>query len=145
MALRFCQAFAAGFCDLSVDEHGIARQNRFAKFHFICAHKITDAARGFRQFEQQNAGDLCHRFDLHDAWHYGMTGEMSLEKRFVDGDGFHTDAFGFCIETEDAVDHEEWETMRQNLHHLIGIKSTIAAWKWARHCHCASARLLARD
>src|SRR5436190_23626471 len=44
MAFRFCQAFAARFGELRVDEDGVTRQNGFAKFHFIRAHKVADAA-----------------------------------------------------------------------------------------------------
>src|SRR5262249_44866321 len=84
MAFRFCQTFAARLDKLGVDENGVSRQNGFAKFHLVCAHEVADAAAGLRQFEQQDAGHLCHRLDLHDARHNGMTGEMSLEKWLVD-------------------------------------------------------------
>src|SRR5262249_11327864 len=79
MAFRFSHAVAARPDELGVDEDGVAGQNWFAKFYFVGAHEVADPASGFRQLEQQNAGHLCHRFDLHDARHDGMTGEMSLE------------------------------------------------------------------
>src|SRR5215831_13410693 len=73
----------------------------------------------------------------------GMTGEMTLEKWLVDRDSLHARAFGFRVETDDAIDHKKRETMRQNLHHLIGIESAVAAWNRARYGHGASTRLFA--
>src|SRR5690242_3742280 len=70
---------------------------------------------------------------------------MPLEERLVDGDGFHTNAFGLRIETNDSVDHQERETMRENLHDLIGIESAVTGWNWTRHCHRVSSRLFADD
>src|SRR5262249_62141210 len=70
---------------------------------------------------------------------------MSLKKGFVDRDRFHADTFGFGFEADNAIDHEKWETMRQNLHHLIGIESSVTGRHCAWRCHGASARLLSRD
>src|SRR5439155_8520277 len=74
-----------------------------------------------------------------------MTGEMSLEERLINRDRFDADTFGFRFEADNAIDHEKWETMRQNLHYLIGIESSIAARHRTRRCHGAPARLLPRD
>src|SRR5947208_3037813 len=112
MTFRFCQAFAARFGELGVDEDGVARQNRFAKFHFVRTHEIADAAGGFRQFKEQNARYLRHRLHLHHARHHGMAWEMSLKERLVNRDRFDANAFGFGFETENAIDHEKRETMR---------------------------------
>ena len=112
MALGFCQAFPAGFCELGMDKHGIAGQNRFSKFHLISTHKITDAAGGLRQFEQQDARDLRHCFDLHHAGHHGMTREMPLEKWFIDCDSFHAHTFCLGFEADNAIDHQEGKTVR---------------------------------
>ena len=112
MTFRFRQSFTARFGELGVDEDRVTGQNRFAKFHFIRAHEIADTAGGFRQFKQQNAGDLRHRFYLHYAWHHRMTGEMPLKERLVNRDSFHADTFGFRFETDNAIDHKKWKTVR---------------------------------
>src|SRR6516162_11385983 len=113
MAFRLCQAFAARFGELGVDENRVARQNGFAEFHFVRAHEIADATGGFRQFEEQNARYLRHRLHLHHARHHRMTGEMTLKERFIDCDRFYPDTLSFSFEADDAINHEEWETMRQ--------------------------------
>src|SRR5262249_26240004 len=86
-----------------------------------------------------------HRFDLHDAWHNWVAREMSLEEWLVDSDGFNPNAFGFRIETDDPIDHQEREAVRQNLHHLIGVESAVAGWNRTRYSQSASSRLFARD
>src|SRR5882724_1388605 len=112
MTFRFRQSFTARFGELRVYEDRVTRQHWFAKFYFVRAHEIADTARGFRQFKQQNARDLGHRFYLHYAWHHRMTGEMSLKERLVNRDRFHADTFGFRFETDNAIDHEKWKTVR---------------------------------
>jgi len=105
MALGFCQTFATRFRDLGVNKNGVAGQNWFAKFYFVGAHEVADAAGSFRQLEQQDAGHLRHRFDLQDARHYRVAWEMSLKEWLVDCDRFHAYAFGFRVETDDPIDH----------------------------------------
>ena len=70
---------------------------------------------------------------------------MSLKERLINRHGFDADTFGFRFEADDAIDHEKRETMRQNLHHFIGIEPTIAARDCSRRGHSASSRLLAGD
>jgi len=135
MAFGFCEAFAARFGELGVNEDGVSGHHRFAKFHAVGAHEIPDAAGAFCQFEQQNTGHLCHGFHLHHAGHHRMAGEMSLKERLVNRHGFDADTFGFRFEADNAIDHEKRETMRQNLHYLVRIEPTIAARDNARRGH----------
>ena len=44
----------------------------------------------------------------------GWPGKWPWKIRLVDRDRFHADAFRFALETEDAIDHQERITMRQN-------------------------------
>src|SRR5206468_12084873 len=100
---------------------------------------------GNRQFIAKDAGVLGHCVDLRQVGHHRVTGEMSLKECLVNGDGFHADAFGFGFEANNAIDHEKWETMRQNLHHFISIESSVAARDCSRRGDGTSARLLASD
>ena len=74
-----------------------------------------------------------------------MTGEMSLKERLVNGDRFDTDTFGFSFEADNPIHHEKRKPVRQNLHHLIGVKASVAAGNRPRRRHGASARLLPSD
>src|SRR5438105_11263677 len=69
-----------------------------------------------------------------------MPGEMAGEKRFVNTDRFHADAFGFAFEAEDTVDHEERIAVRQNCHDLVDIETAFARWESLRLKHRRRAR-----
>src|SRR5260370_11497169 len=71
-----------------------------------------------------------------------MTWEMSLEKRLVNRDRFYGRNFVFAFEADDPVNHQEWGTMRQYLHHFVRVQPAIAYRDRARRTHCASSRLL---
>src|SRR5438105_15481690 len=60
-----------------------------------------------------------------------MAGEVSGKKRFVHRYRFQTSAFRFPLETQDAIDHEKWEAMRQNFHHLINVETAFSRRKSA--------------
>src|SRR6266542_1397376 len=70
---------------------------------------------------------------------------MSLKERLVNRDRFDPDTFGFALETDDPVDHQKRETMRQNLHYLVGVESTIPTRNRAFHGKGAPACLLAGE
>src|SRR5712675_78355 len=143
MAFRFRQSFATRFCELGVDKNRVTGQDWFPKFYAVRAHKIADAAGGFCQSKQQDAGYLRHGFDLHHARHHRMTWKMSLKERLVDRDCFDPDAFGLRFETENPIDHQKRESVRQNLHYLINVESAVAAWNGPRRGKGTSARLFA--
>src|SRR5207248_8082267 len=68
-----------------------------------------------------------HLRDLHSFPTRRSSDLMSLEKRFVDRDRFHSDAFRSAfIETDDPVDHQKRITMRKDLHDLVAVESAIA-------------------
>src|SRR6266542_52896 len=145
MAFGLGKSFAARIGQLGMNEDGVARENRFTKFHSICAHEIADATGIFCQFESQDAGHLCHRFDLHYTRHHRVTGKMSLKERLVNRDRFDPDTFGFALETDDPVDHQKRETMRQNLHYLVGVEPPVTPRNRACHGKGAPACLLAGE
>src|SRR6266568_3369691 len=145
MALRFRHAIATRSRQLGVNENRVARKNRFAKFHLVRTHEIADTTRSLRQFEQENTGHLCHRFYLHYSRHHWMTGEMPLEKRLVNGDGFHACNFIFALEADDPVNHQKRVAVRKDLHHFASVQTRIAYWDCARCAHRASPCLLASE
>src|SRR5207244_7832220 len=145
MALRFRHAIATRSRQLGVNENRVARKNRFAKFHLVRTHEIADTTRSLRQFEQKNTGHLCHRFYLHYSRHDWMTGEMPLEKRLVNRDGFHARNFIFALEADDPVNHQKRVAVRKDLHHFASVQAGIAYWDRARCAHRASPRLLASE
>src|SRR5438067_718712 len=49
--------------------------------------------------------------------------------RFIHGYRFHSGAFRFPLETQDAIDHQKREAMRQNFHHLINIETAFSRRK----------------
>src|SRR5947199_7544502 len=93
-AMSFGDAIASGFDQLGLNEESVARKNWLTEFYRIRAHKVADSVRCFRQFEKQNAGDLRHRLNLHDARHYGVAGKVSMKIRLVDRDRLHYGALG---------------------------------------------------
>jgi hypothetical protein len=118
--------FAARFHKLNMNQQGVAGHNGFAEFDFVGAHEEAEASGVLSTAEHENAGDLSHGFELEDAGHDGMAGEMALEKGFVDGDAFQSDSFIFPLEPEHAIDHEEGVTVGKNAHDLIDIERTFA-------------------
>src|SRR5437763_12710468 len=117
-----------------MNEDRVARQHRLAKLHIIGAHEITDAAARFRELEEQQARDLRHCFYLHDPGHHRMTRKMSLEKRFVDRNRLHPDAFRSAfIKTNDAIHHQERVTMRQDLNDFVAVEATTTFWNNPRN------------
>src|SRR5882724_6260119 len=145
MALRFRHAIATRSRQLGVNEYRVARKNRFAKFHLVRTHEIADTTRSLRQFEQKNTGHLCHRFYLHYSRHDWMTGEMPLEKRLVNRDGFHARNFIFALEADDPVNHQKRVAVRKDLQHFASVQTRIAYWDRARCAHRASPCLLASE
>src|SRR5438093_6273244 len=70
---------------------------------------------------------------------------MSLKERLVNRDRFDPDTFGFTLEADNPIDHQERKTVRQNLHYLVGVESAITTRNRPRHRQSASLRLLAGD
>src|SRR4029450_2457687 len=67
---------------------------------------------------------------------------MPLKERLVNRDRFDADTFGFALEADNPVDHQKRETMRQNLHYLVGVEPTIPTRNRARKGERAPPRLL---
>src|SRR4029450_12478690 len=67
---------------------------------------------------------------------------MPLKERLVNRDRFDADTFGLALEADNPVDHQKRETMRQNLHYLVGVEPTIPTRNCARDGESAPARLL---
>src|SRR5438093_1605873 len=145
VAFRFRHAIATRSRQLGVNENRVARKNRFAKFHLISTHEIADTTRSLRQFEQKNTGHLRHRFYLHYSRHHWMTGEMPLEKRLVNGDGFHPRNFIFALEADDPVNHQKRVAVRKDFHYFASVQTGIAYWDRSRCANCASPCLLASE
>ena len=69
---------------------------------------------------------------------------MSLEERLVNRDRLHRGDFRVAVELDHAIDHQEWVTMREHLHHFIGAQAAITARHFSRHFQFAPARLFLR-
>src|SRR3954454_20563257 len=54
-----------------------------------------------------------------------MTGKMPLKTRLINRDRFDSDRLQVSFETQNAIDHEKRESMRQNAHDLIRLKRTL--------------------
>lgn len=124
-------AFAGGLSEtllgcehVAVNEEGVSREDRFAEFQFVRAHEVTDFSGVFRLPHHDDAGHLGHGFDLKDAWHDGMAGEMALKIRLVDGDGFDPDGADIDDKFDNSIHHEEWITVREGPHDLIDVEHT---------------------
>src|SRR5579864_5903243 len=75
-----------------------------------------------------------------------MTRKMPLEKRLVNRDRLHSDAFrSALVETNDSIDHQKWITMRQDLHDLVAVETSVAFWHNPRNGQCLAARLFFGD
>ena len=72
-----------------------------------------------------------------------MTGEMPLEKRLVNRDGFYGRNFVFALEADDPVNHQKRVAVRKDLHHFASVQTGIAYWDRTWCAHGASPRLLA--
>ena len=86
----------AGLGNIQLEPHLVSRNNGLPEFCLVNAHEIEDLFFWFSiRHECQYAGRLCHGLDEQYTGHDRMAGEMSLEKRFVDGHIFNADdAFG---------------------------------------------------
>jgi len=118
--------FSLGHFDFN--EERIARDNGFTEFDGIGAHKVANFSRVTWEAEEKDAPDLSHGFDLEDAWHDGMTGEVAWKVPFVHGDGFHADAFGFAFDGDDTIDHEEGIAVGEKFHDIIDVEDIAAFW-----------------
>src|ERR1051325_443110 len=145
VAFSFGKTIAARFGQLGVNEDRFAGEHWFSKFYAVGAHKVTDPARSFCEFEEQDARSLRHRFNQHHARHDRMPGEMSLEKGLVNRYRFGSDDLRIAVELDHPVDHQERITMRQHLHHLVGAKATVAARHRPWNFQFAPARLFPRE
>ena len=113
-AFQFRQLLSARFGQLRGDEESVAGKDRFSEFYVVRAYEISETpAAALCQFQHQNAGYLSHRFQLQNPGHDRVAREVAGEKRFVDGDRFHADAFRLPLEPEDPIHHQERITMRQ--------------------------------
>ena len=117
---------AARLGEFDLNNQGITRQHRLAELDLVRAHEVTDATTLAGRLEHQNARDLRYGFHLEHARHDGVTGEMALEERFVDRDGFLADRLELAVEFQDAVDEQERVAVRQDLHDLVDIETGFA-------------------
>ena len=97
-----------------------------AKLDLVRTHKISDLALIFGFAQQHDAGKLRHCLKLQYAGHNGMPGEVSLEKRLVDGHGFDPCALVVSLKLDNAIQQKEGVAMGENLHHLVDVQGTLA-------------------
>ena len=56
-----------------------------------------------------------------------MAREVTDKIRLIDGDALDAGAFVFAFESNDAVHHEKWIAVRQDIHHLVDVHHGLAA------------------
>lgn len=114
------EAAAFGLADVAAeggnfcfDEEGVAGGDGFAPFDFVGAEEVADFADVFGKAEDEDGSGLGHGFELEDARHDGVAGEVALEEVLVEGEVFDGGAGGVG-EVDDAVDEEEGVAVREN-------------------------------
>ena len=133
--VRFClvhaldRAFAVDLAhaaddllDDSLGDHLVAGEDRRAETDMIHTGEQRDEASVFFRILERYAADLRHGFTDESARHDGMSREMSLEKWFIHGDGFHADRIVHRDQLGDLVDQEHRVAMRQDFHDFFYVE-----------------------
>ena len=110
--------------DLFDDRFGyklVSRADGGTETDFVHACKHGNEAPIFFGILESNAADLCHGFTDKSARHDRVAGEMSLKKRFVDGDGFHSDGIIHGNEFGNFVYQQHRITMGEDFHDFFNI------------------------
>ena len=113
---------AAGLGEFGVEDELVAGADGFAEFDFIGAHEERGFALTGSAAEHENARGLRHGFELEDARHDGVVGEMTLKIRLVDADVLDGDEGSFAEELHDPVDHDERVTVREGVEDAADIE-----------------------
>ena len=133
--VRFClvhaldRAFAVDLAhaaddllDDSLGDHLVAGEDRRAETNMVHTGEQRDEASVFFRILERYAADLRHGFTDESARHDGMSREMSLEKWFIHGDGFHADRIVHRDQLSDLVDQEHRIAMRQDFHDFFYVE-----------------------
>src|SRR5678816_2603329 len=102
---------------LDVIMNGVARNDRTAEACLVYRHEI-DERRILELFDvahAKRAGGLRHAFDEEHARHNRIARKMALEVRLVRGHVLDAGSRAVPVHVDDAIDKEEWVTMRQKL------------------------------
>lgn len=119
-AFRLADAAAEGN-DFGFDEEGVAWSDGLAPFHFVGRHEVADFALVLRDAKDEHAGGLGHGFELEDTGHDRVTGEVTLEEVFIEGEVLDRGA-GLVGEVDDAVDEKEGVAMGEDLEDVGDVK-----------------------
>jgi len=95
---------AAHFGDFGVDDESIAGGDLATEFDFVCAEEEADFSSVIGETHDENGSSLSHGFELKDAGHDGMAGEVATEEVLVHGNVLDSGALhvstdgagGFC-------------------------------------------------
>ena len=103
----------------------VARFDRLAEFHAVDRHKqnadFLVAGIFTRSGNHQSAGRLSHRFDLQNARHNRIAGEMSLEKLFIHGHVLYADALFAGNFDFQPVHQQKGIAVRQKIHDIFNV------------------------
>ena len=80
---------------------------------------------------------MCHRFQLQDSRHDGVSGEVSLEEFLVHGEILDRGAFHLGRETGDAIDEEEGVAVGEDFEDVLDIENRFGFGKFDRRNHRA--------
>src|SRR5688572_18459598 len=112
----------------------VAGHHRPAEARVVNAHEIDQLAVEGRaqRVDHENGGGLRHRLDDEDAGEDRIGREVPLEYRLVHRDVLDADAALVDDRVLHAVDHQEWITVRNHLHHAFGVDvDPLLRWRFA--------------
>lgn len=81
--------------NLGVDKEGVSGDDGFAKFDLIGAKEVADFPLVIRHTHDEDGGRLGHGFELKDAWHDRVSGEMALKEFLIHCEVFNRGTFHF--------------------------------------------------
>ena len=121
--------------DLGVDEEGVSGDDGLAEFDFVSAEEVADFPLVIRHAHDEDRGGLGHRFQLQNAGHNGMSGEVTLEEFLVHGEILDCGALHLRGEAGDPVDQEEWVAVGQDLEDVLDVENGLRFGKfhWRNH------------